>query len=231
MNRNARAVLDSFRTTTLTFDCYGTLVDWEGGACGALRDIYGYSASEVSDDTLIDSFLEADARIIRRNIFPYASVLTAVAREISERLHGKSDPALETAFANSLPSWPVFEETNMALHRLAERYRLAIISNVDDRLLSQTVERFDVPFDIIMTSEQSRCYKPNIAIFQKALQLIGDHPSNVVHIAEGLCEAKPAGELGMRSIWVKRSQRSDDGSKARPDATVATLTELVESLS
>ena len=65
------------KRTTLTFDCYGTLIDWESGACRALRDIYGYSRSEVTDDALIDLFLHADARIIRENIFPYSKVLRA----------------------------------------------------------------------------------------------------------------------------------------------------------
>jgi FMN phosphatase YigB (HAD superfamily) len=144
--------------------------------------------------------LRADARIIRENIFPYSKVLQRVAKSVAESLRIKSDPALEAAFANSLPAWPVFEETNSSLTSFARRYRLAIISNVDDHLLSRTIKQFAVPFEVMVTSEQTRSYKPDRA-------------------------------LGMRSIWVNRSPRSDDGSNAQPNAAVANLTEIVEAIS
>jgi 2-haloacid dehalogenase len=231
MSNDARAVFDACKTTTLSFDCYGTLVDWQGGACRALREIYGYARSEVTDDALIDRFLQADARLVRDNIFPYATVLRGVARSVAESLGVGSDPAREASFAGSLPAWPVFEETNPSLTWLARRYRLAIISNVDDHLLAQTVKQLGVPFDVMVTSQQARSYKPDRAIFDRALALIGGPAVNVVHIAEGRCEATPARALGMRSIWVNRSVRSDDGSNAQPDAIVSNLAQLVEALS
>jgi 2-haloacid dehalogenase len=231
MSNDARTVFEAHKTTTLTFDCYGTLIDWESGACRALRDIYGYSRSEVTDDALVDLFLHADARIIRENIFPYSKVLQRVAQSVAESLRVRSDPALETSFANSLPTWPVFEETNPSLTWLARRYRLAIISNVDDHLLSQTIKQLAVPFEVIVTSEQTKSYKPDHAIFDRAVKLIGEHPSRIIHIAEGRCEATPARALGMRSIWVNRSPRSDDGSNAQPNAVVSNLTQIVEAIS
>ena len=215
MSHDARTVFEAYRTTTLTFDCYGTLIDWESGACRALRDIYGYSRAEVTDDALIDLFLQADARIIRENIFPYSKVLQRIAQSVAESLRVRSDPALETSFANSLPTWPAFEETNPSLSWLARRYRLAIISNVE----------------VLVTSEQTRSYKPDRAIFDRAVKLIGEHPSSIIHIAEGRCEATPARAVGMRSIWVNRSPRSDDGSNAQPNAVISNLTQLVEAIS
>jgi 2-haloacid dehalogenase len=231
MSNDARAVFETYKPTTLTFDCYGTLIDWESGACRALRDIYGFSQREVTDDALIELFLQSDARFIRENIFPYSNVLQRAARSIAEVLGVRSDPALEAAFARSLPTWPAFEETNTCLTGLARCYRLAIISNVDDQLLSQTVRQFAVPFDVMVTSEQTKSYKPNQAIFARAVELIGEHPSRIIHIAEGRCEATPARALGMRSIWVERSPRSDDGSNAQPNAIVANLTQIVEATS
>jgi 2-haloalkanoic acid dehalogenase type II len=231
MSNPARTVFEACQTTTLTFDCYGTLIDWQRGACRALRDVYGYPRSKVTDNALIDLFLQADARIIRENIFPYAKVLQRVARSVAKSLQAGSDSALEASFAGSLPSWPVFEETNPSLTWLARHYRLAIISNVDDHLLCQTIKQLDVPFEAMITSEQSKSYKPDRAIFDRAVKLIGEHPSRIIHIAEGRCEATPARALGMRSIWVNRSQRSDDGSNAQPDAVVSNLTEIVEALS
>jgi 2-haloacid dehalogenase len=192
MSTDARTVFDASKTTTLTFDCYGTLIDWESGACRALRDIYGYSRSEVTDDALIDLFLHADARIIREKIFPYPKVLQRVAQSVAESLRVRSDPALEASFASSLPTWPMFEETNPSPIWLARRYRLAIISNVDDHQLSQTVKQLGMPFEVIVTSEQTKSYKPDRAIFDRAVKLIREHPGSIIHIAEGRYEATPA---------------------------------------
>ena len=112
-------------------------------------------------------------------------MLQRIAQSVAESLRVRSDPALETSFANSLPTWPVFEETNPSLIWLARRYRLAIISNIDDHLLSETIKQLGVPFEVIVTSEQTRSYKPYCAIFDRAVKLIGEHPSSIIHIAEG----------------------------------------------
>jgi 2-haloacid dehalogenase len=207
MTNNARVVFQTSKPTTLTFDCYGTLIDWENGACRALRDIYGFSQHEVTDEAIIALFLQNDARIIRENIFRYSNVLQRVAQSIAKVLGVRSDSALEARFSHSLPTWRTFEETNTCLTRLARCYRMAIISNVDDQLLSQTVRQFSVPFDVMVTSEQIKSYKPNQAIFDRAVELIGEHPNRIIHIAEGRCEATPAKALGMGSIWVERSPR------------------------
>jgi 2-haloacid dehalogenase len=185
------ARVGAYRTTTLTFDCYGTLIDWEGGACRALRDIYGYS--DVTDDALIDLFLRADARLVKKNIFPYSEVLMRVAQSVAESLGVRSDPARETWFASSLPTWPAFEETIPCLTGFARRFRLAIISNIDDNLLSQTIKRLGAPFEVIVTSEQSKSYKPDLAIFDRAVKLIGEPPTTIIHIAQGRCKLLPPG--------------------------------------
>lgn len=231
MRKDVRTVFETYNPTTLTFDCYGTLIDWESGACRALRYIYGYSQSRVTDADLIDLFLQSDARFVRENIFPYSNLLQQIAQSVAKSLGVVSDPGLEISFAGSLPSWPPFEETNACLTWLARRYRLAVISNIDDQLLSQTIKQFAVKFDVLVTSEQTRSYKPKPDIFNRAVELIGQHPSRIVHIAEGRCEATPVRALGMQSIWVNRSPRSDDGSKAQPNAVVANLTEIVEAIS
>lgn len=216
--------------TTLTFDCYGTLVDWEGGAARALRGIYGFSENLVSDDALTNMFLELDANEIRKDIFPYSAVLQNVANRIAERLLGQSSPELSKAFPQSLPTWPVFAETNEALALLAKHFRLAIISNVDDDLLTGTLAQISVPFDEVITSQQTGCYKPDRPIFEMALGKLGEAPGKIIHIAEGLGEARPAKQLGMKSIWVERSHRSDDGSSARPHAKARSLMAIVEAV-
>ena len=230
MSKDARTLFENCKPTTLTFDCYGTLIDWERGACSALRDIYGYSQSRVTDADLIDLFLESDARIIRENTFPYSNVLQQIAQSVAKSLGVMSNRGLEVLLAGSVSNWPPFEETNACLTWLARRYRLAVISNIDDHLLAETIKHFTVPFDVLVTSEQAKSYKPNPAIFKRAVELIGEHPSKIIHIAEGRCEATPARGLGMQSIWVNRSFRSDDGSRAQADAVVSNLTGIVEAI-
>lgn len=202
-------------------------MDWERGATAALREIYGYSTALISQDALIRLFLELDALEIRRNIFPYSAVLQNVADFISIRLLGQADSSLGKQFSESLPKWPIFPETNDALRQLAKQFRVAIISNVDKCLILQTLQNIEVPFDVVMTSEQSRSYKPAVSIFEQAIRCLDEDPKNIVHIAEGLCEARPAKELGMRSIWIKRSSLSDDGSGAKPNAMANNLMEVV----
>lgn len=230
MASSALGSLRSRQTTTLTFDCYGTLVDWERGACVGLRKLLSTSANGVSDDELVRAFLKADGRFTRCGLSPYAEVLAKSASEVCGFLGVPLDRRGEQAFVWSLLSWPLFEETNPSLTWLARHYRLAIISNIDDLLIAETLKGFAVTFDLVMTSERAGCYKPEKEIFALALRELGVTPENVIHIAEGLCEAEPARELGMGSVWVRRSSHSDDGSGAVPDICVDSLTELVQAL-
>lgn len=151
-----------------------------------------------------------------------------MADKIAKRLLGNATPELSDAFLMSLPTWPVFTETNEALKQLAKHFRLAIISNVDDEFLFETLQSFDLVFDEVVTSQQSQCYKPDAMIFEQAICRLHETPAKIIHVAEGLCEARPAKKLGMQSIWVKRSDRSDDGSGATPNATAHNLVELVD---
>ena len=116
------------------------------------------------------------------------------------------------------------------LEWFAKEFKLAIISNIDDYLIEQTLNSLGVPFAAVVTSEQARSYKPAPEIFEIALKVIAEDPGKIVHIAEGLCEAIPARQLGMGSIWVRRTKRSDDGSGGVPQLTVTSLTALVDLL-
>src|SRR5262245_1636177 len=135
MGNDPRSVFEAQKITTLTFDCYGTLVDWEAGACKALRNVYGFSTSAVSDDKLIDLFLEADARLVRSHVFPYRAVLSRAARSVADKLQVSSRPDQEASFASSVPSWPLFAETRPCLAWLAQRYRLDIVFNIEHDVL------------------------------------------------------------------------------------------------
>lgn len=204
--------------TTLTFDCYGTLVDWERGACTALRALLPSSRDDIADEDLIRGFLEADQKLTARGIMPYAEVLAQAAREAFARHGLLPDRRKEEAFAGSVAAWPLFEETNPSLVKLSRRYRLAIISNIDEALIQGTLKLLTTSFALVMTSERARSYKPSEEIFRQTIRELREPPERVLHVAEGLCEARPARALGMRSVWVRRSDRSDDGSGADPQA-------------
>ena len=227
MTNPDRQLLGQRRFTALTFDCYGTLVDWERGACAALRRLLPPDVADLADDTLVQRFLTADRQLTERGLMPYAEVLAQTVREIAEHEGIAVDPRAARAFAASVPSWPLFEETNPVLEQLSRRYRLAIISNIDERLIAETLKGITVSFDVVMTSERAQTYKPDRDIFTQALSELDEPPEQVLHVAEGLCEATPARALGMGSVWVRRSDRSDDGSGAEPHAQVGCLAELV----
>ena len=123
-----------------------------------------------------------------------------------------------------------FEESNPSLSWLVRRHRLAIISNADDHLLPKQSS------NLVWRSKcdhlgANQLVQARSCHFDRAVKVIGEHPSSIIHIAEGRCEATPARALGMRSIWVNRSPRSDDGSNAQPNAVVSNLTQLVEAIS
>jgi len=220
--------VDPRNTSTLTFDCYGTLVDWERGLVHAFRRLLGERAASTSDSALIDAFLKIDMELISGPFQPYSDILANAARRVGSEYEvdvGRDD---EAAFVRSVFSCPLFPETLPALQRLSKRFRLAIISNIDNELLEGTLKLFNLDFSVVVTSEEARCYKPAEGIFKAALSRLGEIPNRVVHIAEGLCEAAPARRLGMGSVWVRRSERSDDGSGARPDLTVQNLTAFVD---
>ena len=136
-----------------------------------------------------------------------------------------------TCLADSLPDWPVFPDVSDALRALGERYKLAIISNVDDDLFAGTARRLGVEFDAVITSQQARTYKPSLANFNLAQQRMGVRLERWLHVAESLHhDVGPVNRLGIASVWVNRpdsgggTRRSD----ARPDLTVAGLEELAE---
>lgn len=107
-------------------------------------------------------------------------------------------------------------------------YRIAIISNIDDTFIQSSLSQLGVTFDLLVTSEQARCYKPGVRIFEHALEQLGEEGSRVLHVAESLSEAEPARRLAIGSVWVRRSERSTAASKAEPDTQVSCLSELVE---
>lgn len=219
----------------LSFDCYGTLIDWERGILRSLRSILvGRDVSLPSDGVLLELFGRFEAESEAEPFRPYRSVLSDVAAAIGGEL-GFEVTAEEAAdFAASVPLWEPFEDSVAAIQRLSTRYRLAVVSNVDDDLFAGSAERLDMAFDEVVTAEQVRSYKPAHAHFHELLARLGVTRGRVLHVAQSLYhDIAPARELGITSAWVNRRRgRAGPGatinSKAIPDLEVPDLAALVE---
>ena len=225
-------MLDFARFEALTFDCYGTLIDWETGIWDALEPVLARHGAAVGREEALEMHGALEAEAERPPYRDYKSVLRAVLDGIGRRAGFTPSDAERDAFARSVGEWPVFPDTPAALRALQSRYRLAIVSNVDDDLFAATALRIGIAFDWIVTAEKARSYKPSSANFLLALERIGLPKERVLHVAQSLFhDIAPANALGLASVWVNRRQgRSGRGATpaatARPDLEVPDLRTL-----
>ena len=223
------------RFELLTFDCYGTLINWEAGIFAALRPILAAHGKLISDSALLELYGELEAEAEAGKFRPYREVLQSVVRGFGERLGFRPTPAEMRYLPDSLAHWEPFGDTVDSLRKLKNRYRLAIISNVDDDLFAATAAKLGVAFDHIITAQQARAYKPSLAIFRLAKQRIGVAPENWLHIGQSVYhDVVPAKSLGLSTAWVNRpSPRAGIGAvKAAlgtPDLEISSLKALAES--
>jgi len=216
----------------LTFDCYGTIVDWESGISRALIDLLGDEARRRSDDDLLVMYGEFEARAEEGAFRNYREVLEDVACAFGAELGVEVSTDDAARFARSVGTWPLFPDSVDALTTLGRSYRLAIVSNVDDDLFARTADRLGVTFAEVVTAQQVRSYKPAPAHFDEALRRLGLPREAVVHVAQSLFhDIAPAKALGLRCVWIdRRGGRSSGGAtppaKATPDRTFPDLAAL-----
>ncbi|HWX56012.1 MAG TPA: haloacid dehalogenase type II [Verrucomicrobiae bacterium] len=188
----------------ITFDCYGTLIDWETGILSALRQALP-EYSHTTDSQLLEMYAESEVRLESGPYLSYREVLERVAEEIGRRLGTRLSAADCRNFAESIKDWRPFPDTVAGLRALAQKYRLGIISNVDDDLFAATQERLQVPFDVVVTAEQVRSYKPAFGNFHEAMKRSGVKKEEMLHAAESLYhDIAPANSLGLSNVWVNR---------------------------
>ena len=218
----------------LTFDCYGTLIDWETGIVAALRPMLDERDIRSQDEELLERFGRLEPEVQAGEFLSYREVLRRVAAALGRELGFEPTPAEERAFAASVGGWPPFPDTLGSLRALAARYRLAIVSNVDDDLFAGSAAQLGVSFETIVTAEQVKSYKPAHAHFHEVLDRLALPREQVLHVAQSLFhDIAPARELGIPCVWVnRRSGRGGSGatapSDARPDVEVPDLRTLVE---
>ena len=206
----------------VTFDCYGTLIDWETGVYEAFQKEADRDGFTIDRDALIPCFLRTQGEIQRGSYELYAEVLRRTALRCAQELGWELEPARTQFLPNSVPSWPPFRETNAQLERFARKFEIGIISNIDDKLLGSTRRHFRADFDIVVTAQQVRSYKPDPAHFRECARRIGGK-KGWVHIASGYeADIGPCIKQRIPVIWVNRHGEDLDGRK-KPDAEVKTF--------
>jgi len=214
------------RYEVITFDCYGTLIDWEAGIAEAFRTAARADGVALDPQAVLAAYASLEPAVQARGYLPYREVLARTAAEVAARL-GWQMPAERRGFlAESLPAWPPFPDTNPALQALAARgYALGILSNVDDDLLAGTLEHLQVRFDFLVTAQQVRSYKPAAGHFLAAGRRLAGR--RWLHVAQSLFhDVAPAMALGIPVVWVNR--KAEPPPAPRPTAEVRDLGELVE---
>jgi 2-haloalkanoic acid dehalogenase type II len=211
----------------LTFDCYGTLIDWETGIGGAIAGAARAAGVELERETILQVHAEVEPQIQAERFRSYREVLELVALATAERLGWELAPELAAFLPASLPDWPPLPDTNAALAALEKKgYRLGILSNVDDDLLAGSREHLTADFELIVTAELVGAYKPATPHFLHARKRIGS--ARWLHVAQSYFhDVEPAVALGVPVVWVNRKHEAPTG-EARPLAEVATLAELVD---
>jgi len=207
-------MIDFAEIRWLSFDCYGTLIDWETGILDALRPLLAARGRNLSDDGILELYAQVEAREEAGEYRPYREVLESVVRRIAARLVLSIGEPEARVLVRTIGSWPPFADSVDALARLKQRYKLAVISNVDDDLFAGTAHLLGDPFDLVITAQQARSYKPSRHNFELALEKIGEPAGRVLHCAQSLYhDIPPAKELGMGAVWVdRRSGRHGQGA-------------------
>lgn len=207
----------------ITFDCYGTLIDWENGMLAALRPLLSRDDHHVADLQILELYGDIEAELEAGPYLIYRQVLAQAAREIGRRLGTAISAEAGSAFAESLIGWKPFLDTVPTLQSLATRFRLGIISNVDDDLFAETRKMLPVEFDFVVTAQQMQSYKPAHRNFEEAIRRSGLSKDQILHAGQSIYhDIAPANALGIQNVWVNRPSIRPGSGAARPGTATPT---------
>jgi 2-haloacid dehalogenase len=204
-----------------SFDCYGTLIDWDGGVRAELQRVFG----DARADELLARYHELEPGLQASGELSYREVLTESMRALG------APPGEEHGLAESLPGWRAFPEVRSALEELRRRgWKLAILSNTDDDFIAASQVQIGVPFDEVVVAQEIGSYKPAHRHWEEFFHRTRAPREGHVHVAASLFhDIVPANELGLRSVWINRlGETAADG--ARPTRELTDLFELPETL-
>ncbi len=213
------------RYDVVTFDCYGTLIDWESG----IGDWFEKTAAEdgvtLARRDVLAAYAETEPAVEAEAFRLYRDVLTETVRRVAKRFGWTPSSERARGLADSLPRWKPFPDTNPALEKLASAgHRLGILSNVDDDLLAGTLRHLTVPFDLLVTAQQVRSYKPAPPHFETARRHLGN--TRWLHAAQShFHDVVPCRTLGIPVAWINR-RHDPPHADLRPDIEVPTLAAL-----
>ena len=202
-------MLDFSNFDALTFDCYGTLINWEQGILDALCPWADRAVPGATDAELLGAFARAEPAVERANpAAPYRDILRLVHTELARTFEVSESPSDAEALASSVPDWPAFDDSAAALRTLKPRFKLVIVSNVDADSFAGSQRRLGIEFDALVTAEQVGAYKPDHAMFEaawRACAQLGVEKHRIVHVAQSLYhDHEPAKALGMTTVHVNR---------------------------
>jgi 2-haloacid dehalogenase len=228
-----KSTLDFAAFEWITFDCYGTLIDWETGIKGALGPLLAAHGISLETDKLLRLYGEIEADIESEDPYiPYRDVLVRVVTRFSERLGFVAAPRQKESLSESLPSWKPFPDAVAALKRLKKKYKLGVISNTDDDFFAASAKYLEVAFDMVVTAQQAKSYKPALNNFLLAIKQTKVSKAKILHAGQSIYhDIIPARVLGLANVWVNRgSGRNGAGAtktaNAIPDLEVRDLTTL-----
>ena len=229
-------MIDFNQFEVLSFDCYGTLIDWDSGILTALKPILSNHNVSLSDEQILEAYAQVEASQQSGDYLKYREVLKKLVQAFGERLNFTPTEAEAESLAESIKGWEPFPDTVEALKTLKKRYKLTIISNIDDDLFAATAKKLEVEFDWIITAEQVKSYKPSRQNFEFALQRMGITPDKLLHIAQSVYhDIIPTKSMGLSSVWVNRKGEKQDtevtSTSGKPDLEVPDLKTLVSLIS
>jgi 2-haloalkanoic acid dehalogenase type II len=193
----------------LSFDCYGTLIDWETGLVKALRNFGEEKLTSKSDDELLSLFAHTEHVIEEENAhLKYQEILDLVAKRIFENLGLIPSELQLISFSRSVLDWLPFDDTVKALARLSQKFKLVILSNIDNESIAESAKKLGNPFFNILTAEDIGAYKPSHKVFEylfTTLDKEGIGKNEILHVAQSLYhDHVPASQLGLDSVWINR---------------------------
>jgi 2-haloacid dehalogenase len=216
--------------TFVTFDVYGTLIDWETGIYEAFAKEAARDDFEIDRTQLISLFHEISREIEGGSYELYAEVLRRTAIEIAKRLEWPLEPSRSGFLPDSVQRWQPFKETNTQLQKLAKKYKLGLLSNIDDKLLGQTRRHIPTDFDLVVTAQQVRSYKPEPAHFTECARRIGGKRGWVHVTSSYYHDVVPCLKARVPVVWVNRSKETLESSQKKATLEVANLKEAAKKL-
>ena len=218
--------LDFVDFEALTFDCYGTLIDWERGILDALRSVFDRHRSTATYDEILQAFANNEAALEAGPYLSYREILTQSLQRLGRHFGFAVSEDEAIQFGASVRNWPAFEDSAASLRELGRRFKLGVITNCDDDLFSFSSRRLGARFDWIITAQRARSYKPSLNNFRVAFEQIHIPKERILHVAQSLHhDHVPAKQLGMATAWIdRRHDKPGFGATppaaATPDVTV-----------